>query len=346
MPPFRDRARRLGAAALLLAACDRAPATSPDAAFDAARGADRPASGASGGLPDRYLLPGAAVFPEGIAYDQRTGTVYVTSTTNGAVFRGDVRDSVLTVFLAGNQGDRTTAVGVAVDPKRQRLFVAGGATGRVFVHDAQSGALLASLAGGSSPTFVNDVAVDRDGVAYVTDSRSPVIYRVVPDGAAAYRLERWLDLTGSVIQYDPAAFNLNGIEVTENGRYLITVQSGTGRLFRVDVRTRAVAEVDLGGERLTAGDGLFLRGATLYAVRNAFAEITEVRLNGLGPGAPSGRVVGRITDPSFRFPTTVEEARGRLLVVNSQFNRRGPGLAPELPFTVSVVRPGGGGPER
>ena len=56
-------------------------------------------------------------------------------------------------------------------------------------------------------------------------------------------------------------------------------------------------------------------------------------------------MVARTGDPSFRFPTTVEAARGRLLVVNSQFNRRGPGLAPELPFTVSVVRPAGGGVE-
>jgi Cu-Zn family superoxide dismutase len=36
-------------------------------------------------------------------------------------------------------------------------------------------------------------------------------------------------------------------------------------------------------------------------------------------------------------PTSLVGARGRLLVVNSQFNRRGPGLSPVLPFTVSVV---------
>jgi Cu-Zn family superoxide dismutase len=286
------------------------------------------------------VLPGAAVFPEGIAYDGRTGTIYVTSTTDGTVYRGDVRDGTLSPFLAGGADGRTTAIGIAVDPLRQRVFVAGGATGRIFVYDARTGALLANLTGGASPTFVNDVVVAQDGTAYATDSQSPVLYRVVEDGAGGFRLERWLDLTGTAITYQPG-FNLNGIEITPDGRYLFVVQSNTGQLFRIDTRTRAVAAVDLGGTSLPAGDGLLLRGTTLYVVQNALGTIAEVRLGGFGPGAPRGTVVGRITDPSFRFPTTVEEARGRLLVVNSQFDRRGPGRTPETPFTVSVVQPHG-----
>jgi Cu-Zn family superoxide dismutase len=280
------------------------------------------------------------VYPEGIAYDQRTGTVYVTSTTDGTVFRGDVRGDALAPFLAGGADGRTTAIGVAVDERRQRLFVAGGATGRVFVYDARTGALLAVLQAAAGDTFINDVAVAPDGTAYVTDSRRPVIYRVVEDGAGGFRLGAPIDLAGTAVVYG-AGFNLNGIEVTPDGRYLFTVQSNTGKLFRVDTRTGAVAEVDLGGETLRAGDGLLLRGATLYAVQNQLGVIAEVRLAGFGPGAPTGRVVARRGDPSFRFPTTVEEARGRLLVVNSQFDRRGAPGGPELPFTVSVVKPGG-----
>ena len=42
----------------------------------------------------------------------------------------------------------------------------------------------------------------------------------------------------------------------------------------------------------------------------------------------------QITSPSFTLPTTVAVAGRRLLVVNSQFNRRD---SPELPFTVSSV---------
>jgi len=39
---------------------------------------------------------------------------------------------------------------------------------------------------------------------------------------------------------------------------------------------------------------------------------------------------------SFRLPTTVQIAGERLLVVNSQFDKRS--TTPDLPFTVSAVR--------
>jgi Cu-Zn family superoxide dismutase len=69
-------------------------------------------------------------------------------------------------------------------------------------------------------------------------------------------------------------------------------------------------------------------------VQNALAQITEIRLAG---DLASGSVVGVTTDDSFAFPTTADIAHGSLLVVNSQFDKRGPGLTPELPFTVSRV---------
>jgi Cu-Zn family superoxide dismutase len=42
------------------------------------------------------------------------------------------------------------------------------------------------------------------------------------------------------------------------------------------------------------------------------------------------------TDKTFMFPTTAALAKGRLLVVNSQFDKRGG--TPDLPFTVSSVK--------
>ncbi len=67
-----------------------------------------------------------------------------------------------------------------------------------------------------------------------------------------------------------------------------------------------------------------LRGHHLWAVQNSLGQITEVRLD---HRFRSGAVVGTTTDPSFRFPTTADIAHGRMLVVNSQFNRRTAGHA-------------------
>jgi hypothetical protein len=51
----------------------------------------------------------------------------------------------------------------------------------------------------------------------------------------------------------------------------------------------------------------------------------------------TGTVLSRTTDSSFLTPTTVAVASGRLLVVNSQFERLFGGLPPILPFTVSSI---------
>jgi len=312
-------------------ACDR-PVTAPDAPLTASRAnAAKGGSETGGPLPAQYILPGSTVFPEGIAYEQRTQRVFVSSTTNGTVFAGHSSDDALTTFLAPGGDGRTTAIGLDVDDDGH-LFVAGGGTGFVFVYDASSGALLAKLSGGSSPTFINDIAVDTDGIAYITDSMSPVIYRVVPDGTGGYTLERWLELAGTPIQYR-MGFNLNGIVASSNGKFLYTVQSNTGLLFRIDIETKEIVQLDVGGALFMAGDGLWLHDNSLYVLQNSLELITKIRLN---PNQATGTVVSQTTDPSFMFPTSLVIARGRMLVVNSQFDRRA-AANPVLPFTVSVV---------
>ena len=308
----------------VIACCAGLVLATPAGAVPHARPAAKP-------RPSQYILPGNAVFPEGIAFDRSTGYFYVSSTTDGTIFRGDVKEEMTAVFLPGGQDGRTTAIGLEVDGDGH-LFVAGGGTGKMFVYDTATGALIDSFATTATPTFVNDVAVAKDGSAYFTDSLSPFLYRLAPDGSGGYSFETWLDFTGTVLQYQ-GGFNLNGIEATPDGKYLIVVQSNTGKLFRITLATKEVVEIDLGGETMTSGDGLVLRGHSLYVVRNSLFRIYEVRLSG---DFTSGEVVSNITDSSFIFPTTAVIAQGRMLVVNSQFNNREG--TPVLPFTVSSVR--------
>ena len=282
-------------------------------------------------------IPGGAVFPEGITATR--GTFYVSSTTDGTIFRGDVRRGTVEVFVEGPDDRSRTSIGLEVTRRGDRLVVAGGATGTVSVYDTRDGDLVERYRNGltSDNTFLNDVAFDREGNAYITDSRNDVLYRLSAEQvrSGGGELEKFVDFTGTAFRYDPAAFNANGIVISENGDLAIVVQSGTGKLFRVDLDSKEVSEVDLGGATVENGDGLELRGRTLYVVRNRDEVITEVRLNGQGT---SGRVVDETTDESLAYPTTAVFAQGRLLVVNSQFDRRGAGLSPDLPFTVTSLR--------
>ena len=282
----------------------------------------------------RYILPGDAVFPEGIAYQPTTGDFFVSSTTDGTIFRGNVQEETASVFLPGGSDGRTTANGLKVDDYEGRLFVAGGNTGGIFVYDIASGELLSSFKTQKASSYINDVAISPTGDAYFTDSSDPTLYKVSTNEADELVFEAWLDLTGTAIAYQ-SGFNLNGIAVSNNGKYLIVVQSNTGKLFRIDIASKQVTEIDLGGQTLTNGDGILLsRKRTLYVVRNQQKLIVKVQLSW---DFSRGTVVSSTTDPSFAFPTTIAQARNRLLVVNSQFDKRGAGLTPELPFTVSSV---------
>lgn len=285
-----------------------------------------------------YILPGPRVFPEGIAVRPGSREFFVTSTTDGAVYRGSTDRRRLRILLPGGREGRTAAAGIKAD-RAGRLFVAGGATGRLYVYDSRTRRLVRAFDTGlrGPETFVNDVAVTPTG-AYFTDSRRPVVYRVPPSAwsprpGPEAPPESYIDLTQTPIAYAEGN-NLNGIAAAAGGAYLLTVQSNTGRLFRIEVASRRVVEVDLGGFRLTNGDGLLLVDRTLYAVRNRQEQIVKVAMR---RDFSSGRVRGARTARAFRFPTTIASSGSSLLVVNAQFDARNAMRPPVLPFTVSRI---------
>ncbi len=271
-------------------------------------------------------LPGGATSrPEGVATDG--DDIYISSVANGTIFHADSDDTEATVFLPAGGDGRTAATGIkAVDG---RLYVSGAATGKMFVYDLATKAQLFSASSGANLTFINDVDVDKDGNAYFTDSRTPSLYRVRQVGGV-WQLDSFVDFTGTAFNY-VAGFNANGIVVTENSQYAIIVQSNTGSLYRVGLHDKSVVRIDLGGAAVTGGDGLVLRGQTLYVVRGSLGGVTKVRLR---DHFTSGSLQGNLIDPTFAVPTTGARLGGRLIVVNAQFNRD----PLSLPFTVSNVK--------
>ncbi|WP_027497715.1 hypothetical protein [Rhodococcus sp. JG-3] len=334
----------VAAATLLLGACgssdpEPTPASAPTESSAPASSAPSSVSASSG--PSNvgvYNLPGTGVFPEGIT--AADDTFYVTSTSDGAVFRGTVGSPDVSVFLPGGADGRTGAAGIDVtddDDRPDYLVIAGGATGKVWVYDANSGDLVATFTNGlgTDATFLNDVAIADNGDAFVTDSRSPALYRIPFDqivaGTQDAPLEPFVSFDGTPFVYGDG-FNANGIVENDNETALIVVQSSTGNLYRIDKTSKEVTQVDLGGATLMNGDGMEMDDDTLYVVRNRDGLISKVDLDDDGR---RGSVTGEITDPSFAYPTTVAAVDDRLLVVNSQFDKRGG--EPVEPFTVSSV---------
>jgi sugar lactone lactonase YvrE len=299
--------------------------------------------------PCLYSLPDDALYPEGIAADNKSGDFYVdfyvSSVADGSIYRGNVSSSDAELFLRGGEDGRTSATGLKLDAGR--LFVAGAGTGMVFVYDASSGDLIRSFEaqGVDKPAFLNDLAITQTGDAYITDSFVPILWRVpaeeVKSSSTPGELEPWLDLTNTPIKYTAGQFNLNGIVATPDPRFLLTVQSNTGNLYRINVEDKNVRKVDLDGATLTQADGLVFTDNTLYVIRN---QGFVTKIIGFDEKFKSGTVVEEdfpVLPLPEDFPTTGALVGGRLLVVNSQFNTKGGPVGgttpPEIPFKVSSM---------
>jgi len=141
------------------------------------------------------------------------------------------------------------------------------------------------------------------------------LYRVAlgPGGAPTGDVET-IPLTGDWQQV--AGFNANGIAATPDGQTLLVINSTTGILYAVDAATGEATAVDAGGALLTQGDGILLRGTTLWVVRNRSNEIVELQM---APDWQSATPVATITDPDFDVPTTVALQGSRLYAVNARF---------------------------
>jgi hypothetical protein len=241
--------------------------------------------------------------PEGIATKGKT--FYVGSRENGSVYSGSLRTGRGDILVPAQEGREAYGL------KRRggELYVAGGPTGSIYVYDARTGENLdVEQLFEPDMGFINDVTVTRKA-AYFTDSQNPVIY--VYDRRK--RTTSTLRLGGDY-QHVPGQFNANGIAATPNGKRLIIVQSNTGFLFTVDPKTGAATQIE--APSMTMGDGILLRGKTLYVVRNRLELVEALRLRDHFTRATRKAT---LTDDDFDIPTTIARHGKRLYVVNARF---------------------------
>ena len=186
--------------------------------------------------------------------------------------------------------------------------MAGGDTGNAYVYDARTGALSRTYALSTGGSFINDVVVTKRA-AWFTDSFKAELYRVPlgpggRPGAASAVSDRLAD--GRLRAGH--GFNVNGIDATANGKTLVIVQSGTGKLFTVGASGVARTIVLAGGESVPNGDGILLDGKTLYVVQN---QLNRSRRSSSRRTCAAGRVVTRARNASSRMASSTSRRRSR-----------------------------------
>lgn len=274
-----------------------------------------PGAAATPVFPDVVPLPNGFQ-PEGIAIGPGP-VAYFGSLADGSIYRADLVTGRGRIV---SDGPGTPSVGMKTDALG-RLYVAGGTAGDARIVDTRSGRILAEYALGGG--FVNDVVL-TERAAWFTDSINPVLYRIPLGGGTPVTVP----LTGDLVYQ--TGFNVNGIERTPDGRGLVLVQSNTGKLFRTetDGSTREIASA----ETFVNGDGLLLRGRTLYVVQNRENQVAVVRLD---RSASRATLQDTLTDPRFDVPTTVDAFGGRLYLPNARFGTT-PG--PDVEYQAVALR--------
>ena len=261
--------------------------------------------------PDRAIVLPGATGTEGVAR-LNGSTFFAGDLLTGDVFRG-TNQGVATKFIDAPDG--RFAAGMKADTSDKLLFVAGGPTGQGYVYSTRTGDPVASYQFQTPPaTFINDVAVTRDG-AWFTDSAQALLYFVpVVDGVPSSSFTT-LTLSGPAADLS-GDFNNNGIAVVRGGALLVVAHTANGVLNLVDASTGDSTTIE--GISVPNVDGILVKGGReLFAVQNADNMISVWKLD---EDFLSGEQEKVITSPLFQFPTTVARFGGRLAVANAKFD--------------------------
>ncbi|XP_072998192.1 uncharacterized protein [Typha latifolia] len=214
--------------------------------------------------------------------------------------------------VAGN-----SSLGIAVDQVRRRLLVVyadalGFRYSAVAAYDMESWVriFLTRLSGPSDETsYADDVAVDEDGIAYITDAKGNKIWKVGLNG------ELLSIMKNNIFVQRKGWFNnligLNGIVYHPNG-YLLVVHTSGGDLFKINLKTEVVSVVKVEGS-LSRGDGLLLVSPTKLVIAGTPSREAES-----SDDWATAKVTGRYIGPMHRIATSAT-VKDRKVYLNHLF---------------------------
>lgn len=300
-------------------------------------------------LPEQYNLTETSLYPEGIIYSELMGKTYV-----GSYFKG----KIITIDLYGNTSDfvidpnLVAVVGMAIDEKNNQLWVCNSDAGislksdnstigqlaEIIAYDLTTGAKLKTIdlsglyQGGH---FLNDLVLDASGNLYITDSFSPVIYKIDSNDTPS------ILVSSTSFEVPQGAFGLNGL-VYHPDNYLIIGKAFGGVLYKIPLNNpENIEEVTL-NTSVNSLDGLLLSGNTLYLVSNNFtgAPFDEAvyRIES-SSNWTTAEVTGTFKDLNGFYPTTLTEINNGLFVNYGFFPELiDPTSAPNSSFNLQKVR--------
>lgn len=208
------------------------------------------------------------------------------------------------VDLTGN-----ASLGLTIDRERNRVLVAvadvfGNRYSALAAYDLTSWnrLFLTKLSGSEDEkAFADDVVVDTEGNAYITDAKANKIWKVDANGEVKYTIKNPIFTPK---EWYNKLVGLNGIVYHPNG-YLLVVHTFSGNLYKIEIaKGDEVKLVKINGGSLKFGDGMELLSPTKLVVAG-----NPTRLVESSDDWESGTVIGKAKGAIHRLSTaaTVKE---------------------------------------
>ena len=262
------------------------------------------------------------LYPEGIAYSKKQNVFFVSSLHYGKIGKVTPK-GVYKEFITDKE--LVSTIGIHANEKTNLLYVCVSDPGVSVKTDAKTQMKLAKVNAYDSTTgkrkfstdlgalnpnggnFANDVDFDKLGNAYVTNSFSPIVYKISPNGKAS------IFATSDLFKGE--GFNLNGI-VVYNNQFLIVAKSNSGELFKISLKNPTEI-TKINTEPILGADGIFLDAKNeLVVISNSKKEVYELKSE---DNFASAKIINTATT-EMTFPTTGIVANKKYYVLNAKLD--------------------------
>lgn len=269
------------------------------------------------------------VYPSAVAYWESEKALLVGSHENGAITvvpLDPTRKPAVWRQPLADHGHR--AIRLAVDDARGRLWVLDH--GAVYIYDLNNKELIKRViflaTKTSQASCLPDMALDRQGNAFISDNTRPFIYRI---GSGSLEIAQWL--ADERLSPFPDS-GISAMAIGQDGKSLFAVNGFSGEFWRLDLETRSMHRLAIPANALRGACGLVIRnlvkdsdhanGHTFYVAMGFSEGIARLDWKGDDDkGAVS------MCDGSFivRTPTSLTVAGDTIFAAHSRLGDLGEG---------------------
>ncbi len=278
-----------------------------------------------------FVIDEKDLHPESIAFDEETGIFYLGSIHKRKIISTD-KNGQTKIFIPEKQDGLLAVNGIKINSRDRLLWAACTAIPQmidydenldgltsIFKYDLDSKKLLKKYLApnDSNQHYFGDLAINKNGDIYVSDSKYPAIYLIKYNSS---EIELFYENTDFV--------SLQGLDFSNDGKELFFADYATG-IYKLNINTKEITHLKEMRDYTTKGiDGLYFYNNSLIAIQNGVLpkRVTRYFLNDDLDLITSYKIL-ESANPNFNEPTLGVIVKNNLYyIANSQwesYNKNG-----------------------